>query len=178
MNIQNLLPILDYLKYRFGRFAVITVLGLALAVGLNVAFASPVLAQNGAEDASPTITTDEPAVEAEEAPPNTEVENSIHQGVQCGVNLTFGEDENCEEDNNADEKIGSTLGTILNAFSVIAGVATIIMVIYAGFRYIVSGGEEKGVMGAKKTMIYAIVGVVLVILAQTIVNFVLNRLTE
>ena len=85
--------------------------------------------------------------------------------------------EDCENEE-ADQKVVGTIKTIINLFSIAAGVATVIMIIYAGFRYIVSGGDEKGVKGAKNTVIYALVGVVLVALVQAIVVFILNRLLE
>jgi len=50
----------------------------------------------------------------------------------------------------------------------------VIMIIVGGFRYITSGGESGNVSGAKNTLIYAIVGLVIVALAQIIVHYVLN----
>jgi hypothetical protein len=51
------------------------------------------------------------------------------------------------------------------------------MVIIGGFRYIVSNGDSNGVSGAKNTILYAIVGLVIVLFAQVIVRFVLTRVT-
>ncbi len=63
---------------------------------------------------------------------------------------------------------------IVNIFSVIVGVAAVIMIIVGGFRYITSGGDSSNVSGAKNTLIYAIVGLVIVALAQFIVRYVLS----
>jgi hypothetical protein len=63
---------------------------------------------------------------------------------------------------------------IINIISVIAGFAAVIMIVVAGLRYITSGGDASKVAGAKSAIVYAIVGLVVVALAQVIVKFVLN----
>jgi uncharacterized membrane protein len=64
---------------------------------------------------------------------------------------------------------------IVNLLSAIVGVLAVIMIIYAGFRYVTSGGSDEAVKGAKNTIIYAIVGLVVVALSQVIVHFALSR---
>jgi hypothetical protein len=64
---------------------------------------------------------------------------------------------------------------IINIFSWIVGVVSVIMIIYGGFRYITSGGDSNSVTSAKNTILYAIIGLVIVALAQVIVNFVLDK---
>ena len=63
---------------------------------------------------------------------------------------------------------------IVNIFSVIVGIIAVIMIIFGGFKYITSGGDSGNVSGAKNTLIYAIVGLIIVALAQFIVHFVLK----
>jgi len=63
---------------------------------------------------------------------------------------------------------------VVNIFSVIVGIIAVIMIIFGGFKYITSGGDSGNVSGAKNTLIYAIVGLIIVALAQFIVRFVLN----
>lgn len=64
---------------------------------------------------------------------------------------------------------------IVNIFSVIVGLIAVIMIIFGGFRYITSGGDSTKVNSAKNTILYAIVGLIIVALAQVIVKFVLNK---
>ncbi len=52
---------------------------------------------------------------------------------------------------------------------------SVFMLIFGGLKYITSGGESSGITGAKNTILYAIIGLVVVGLAQIIVQFVLNR---
>lgn len=73
--------------------------------------------------------------------------------------------------------LNKTLTLALNMFSIVIGVIAVIMVIVAGIKYITSQGESAHVAGAKDTLIYAIVGLVIVAMAQVIVHFVLGRTT-
>lgn len=76
------------------------------------------------------------------------------------------------KDNDAITKL---LQTVVNILSVVVGIIAVIMIVVAGFRYITSGGESSKVSGAKNAIIYALVGLIIVALAQIIVHFVINR---
>ena len=67
---------------------------------------------------------------------------------------------------------------IVKYFSIIVGAISVIMIIYGGFRYITSGGDSGRVGNAKNTLIYAIVGLIIVAIAQIIVQFVINTAGE
>lgn len=75
-------------------------------------------------------------------------------------------------------KITVIVNQVVNIFSWIVGVVSVIMIIYGGFRYITSGGDSNGVTAAKNTILYAIIGLVIVALAQVIVKFVLQKSGE
>jgi hypothetical protein len=53
----------------------------------------------------------------------------------------------------------------------------VVMIIIGGLKYITSGGDSGNVTGAKNTILYAIIGLVIVALAQFIVRFVLSKTT-
>ena len=76
-----------------------------------------------------------------------------------------------------ESKLNSLVATIVNLFSVVVGVVAVLMIIVGGFRYITSGGDTSNVTGAKNTILYAIVGLVIVALSQFIVKFVLAKAT-
>lgn len=69
------------------------------------------------------------------------------------------------------------LARIINIISVIVGVVAVIMIIVGGFRYIVSGGKQESVTTAKNTILYGLIGLIIVALAQVIVRFVLKETT-
>jgi len=68
--------------------------------------------------------------------------------------------------------------TVTNAALFLIGAISVLMLIYGGIRYTVSGGDTKQVTDAKNTILYAVVGIVVAIMAYAIVNFVIGRLTS
>lgn len=67
------------------------------------------------------------------------------------------------------QKISDTLIFIIAAISVI-------MLIIGGLRYVISQGDKTHVESAKNTILYAIIGLVVAILAYGIVHFVLQSI--
>lgn len=80
------------------------------------------------------------------------------------------------------DQAGSLFGTdgifkkIVDTALFLVGAISVVMLIYGGIRYTVSGGDSTAVGNAKNTILYAIVGVVISLLAYSIVNFVIGRL--
>lgn len=81
--------------------------------------------------------------------------------------------ESCKE--SSDGSFGFLAQRIINIFSLVVGVVSVIMIIVGGFRYIISGGDSSSVQGAKNTILYAIVGLIIVVFAQVIIRFVLTN---
>lgn len=104
--------------------------------------------------------------------------DNIQSGICAGTNLNTTQTSGCSVDSaQANQKINSILTTVINIFSFIVGVVAVIMIVVGGLRYITSGGESSNVSSAKNTIIYAIVGLVIVALSQIIVHFVLGKVT-
>lgn len=93
-------------------------------------------------------------------------------GIQGGADSARGQDQTTE-------LFGQTgiFRTITNVLLFILGAISVIMIIIGGLRYVVSGGNATAVTAAKNTILYAIVGVIVALLAYAIVNFVLNSFT-
>lgn len=68
--------------------------------------------------------------------------------------------------------VTTAVHTAIEILSMVAGIAAVVMVIIAGFRYTTSGGDSGRVASAKSTLIYALVGIAIAVLAQVIVHFV------
>jgi hypothetical protein len=98
--------------------------------------------------------------------------NSIASGANLGGTATVSCNGSTGVSSNA---IANDAKKIVTLFSIIVGAVSVIMIIYGGFRYITSGGDSGRVGNAKNTLIYAIVGLVIVALAQLIVHFVLQQ---
>lgn len=63
----------------------------------------------------------------------------------------------------------------LNLVYFVAGVIAVLVIIFAGFMYVTSGGDAAAVAKAKNALLYAIVGLVVVALAFVITQFVIGR---
>ena len=63
---------------------------------------------------------------------------------------------------------------IVNVLLFIIAAIAVIMLIIGGIRYVVSGGDQSAVTAAKNTILYAIIGIIVAILAYAAVNFVLD----
>lgn len=69
-----------------------------------------------------------------------------------------------------------SLSSMLNAVYFVAGIVAVIVIIIAGINYAASGGDASKVSKAKNMLIYSIVGIVVVMSAFVITNFVIGRL--
>jgi hypothetical protein len=58
----------------------------------------------------------------------------------------------------------------------LVGAVAVIMLIVGGLLYVTSNGDSKRVEGAKNTILYAIVGIVVAVLAFAAVNFIISHL--
>lgn len=71
---------------------------------------------------------------------------------------------------------GGIFQVVTNILLFIVGAIAVIMLIIGGIRYVVSGGDQAAVTAAKNTILYAIVGIIVAILAYAAVNFVTSSL--
>jgi hypothetical protein len=104
---------------------------------------------------------------------NVNIGNCLSQGG----GLTTGNGNTCTpgDDAGGAQKIQDIVTLIVNIFSVVVGIVAVIMIVVGGFKYITSGGDSGNITSAKNTIVYAIIGLVIVALAQFIVKFVLNK---
>lgn len=70
-----------------------------------------------------------------------------------------------------DAQLASILGTVYTW----AGIIAVIIIVIAGFMYVTSSGDASKVKRAKDAILYAVIGLVVVILAFVITQFVLGR---
>lgn len=101
---------------------------------------------------------------------------NIYNSLCTGTNLDLTQSNtDCGTSSASNDNLQSLLTKIINIFSVVVGVIAVVMIIVGGLRYITSGGDTGRVGAAKTTIIYALVGLVVVALAQLIVHFVLSQ---
>jgi hypothetical protein len=86
--------------------------------------------------------------------------------IQSGVNQSGG---------TGQASLGASVKTIVNILLYILGAIAVVMIVVGGIRYTTSGGDSSAITGAKNTILYSVIGLVVAILAYSIVNFVLSQ---
>lgn len=76
--------------------------------------------------------------------------------------------------NNLPNKDGFNLTPILNAVYVVAGLVAVIYIVVAGIQYVTSNGNPEKAKKALHTIIYALCGLVIVLIAAALTNLVFN----
>lgn len=103
--------------------------------------------------------------------------SAFDQGLQAGANSAQGTDQtgnaaclfggdNCEGE--------GIFKTVTNVLLFIIGAIAVIMLVIGGIRYTTSNGQSDQVTAAKNTILYAVVGIIVAILAYAVVNFVID----
>jgi len=96
------------------------------------------------------------------------------EAIACGTKNASAD---CSDISTATNKANTALQNGINLASLVGGILAVIFVIVGGYRYITSGGASDKVTNAKNTILYALIGLVIIALAQVLVKFVLNQAT-
>jgi hypothetical protein len=116
------------------------------------------------------------AVSADVTNCNGGIANSVATGAAGAAGQgTNGNAVDCTATGVDNTSISALAKKVVTIISIVVGAVSVIMIIYGGFRYITSGGDSGRVGSAKNTLIYALVGLLIVALAQLLVHFVLNQ---
>lgn len=74
-----------------------------------------------------------------------------------------------------EKSVSDVVKLVVNILSTIVAVAAVIVIVFAGLRYVIAMGDSSKIASAKDTILFAIVGLVIAAMAQVIVRFVLNK---
>jgi magnesium-transporting ATPase (P-type) len=88
------------------------------------------------------------------------------KSIQEGVNGIGG--------NESQPELEDGIKDIVNVLLFILGAIAVIMIIIGGIRYTTSNGDASNIKAAKDTILYAVIGLIVAILAYAIVNFVVG----
>lgn len=84
--------------------------------------------------------------------------------------------EQCDPAATGAGSLGTFINNIINMLLFIIGAVAVIMIIIGGIRYVTSNGDSAQTTSAKNTVLYAVVGLVVALMAFAIVNFVLRAI--
>ena len=68
------------------------------------------------------------------------------------------------------------IARIINTVLGLLGIITVSIMVYAGYVWMTSGGSEERIAFAKKTLINATIGLIIILSAMSIVSFIINAL--
>ena len=92
------------------------------------------------------------------------------------IAAAVGELKNQAQTVEGDRSLPTIVGGVLSAVFVVLGVLAVIFIIIGGINYTVSQGDPSKVKKAKNTILYAIVGLIIALMAFAITNFAMNAL--
>lgn len=108
------------------------------------------------------------------------VQQEINNGLCSGSNLQIPSGSgtgSCSGVSGASNSIEKFVHHIVNILSAVIGVVAVIMIMVGGFRYVTSGGSDSSVTSAKNTILYAIIGLIIVALSQVLVHFTIKNIS-
>ena len=88
---------------------------------------------------------------------------SVSALSECNVEKTEGE-----------KSLMSNVSMLINVFASVMGFLAVGMIIYGGFMLLTAQGDPARIKRGKDVVLYSVIGLILVVLAYAIVNFVMN----
>ncbi len=98
-------------------------------------------------------------------------------GLLASVDNPFGIDTRIKTDAASEDDLQTSVIKIINYLFLFLGLALLVIIIYSGVKIIFSDGDEEAVTGARTTIMYAILGVAVIVLSYTLVDFIANVAT-
>jgi Type IV secretion system pilin len=96
------------------------------------------------------------------------------EAIQCGSSSSSG----IPVSNQPDQSLTDTLKTTINYLSLAIGAVAVIMILVGGFRYVTSSGNQEAISAARKTITYALIGLIIAAVSQLLVHFVLSNTND
>lgn len=104
-------------------------------------------------------------------------ENPFNKACGGGVNVDSSTIcRNQVQVNNPITGAGSIFEKVINLVTIVTGIVAVFVIIISGIRFATSSGDSNSVNQAKNTILYTVIGLVVLLLARSIIIFVLNRL--
>ncbi len=92
--------------------------------------------------------------------------------VKSGVTAIGG-----NESGNRSGDVTKVIQDVINILLFLVGLIAVLMIVISGFRFVTSNGDANTVSSAKNSIIYAVIGLVIAVMAYAIVNFVLVNIS-
>lgn len=77
---------------------------------------------------------------------------------------------------NEGTQVAVVIKNVIGILSFLVGLVAVLMIVIAGFRFVTSNGDAATAKSARETIIYAVIGIIITVMAYAIVNFVIDNL--
>lgn len=104
---------------------------------------------------------------------SNDIETACAQDASSPMCAGYTEGKNSATNDNPVQK---TIGTAINLFAFFGGAIAVFYVIFGGFKYVTSAGNAEKASSGRQTIFYALIGLVLIVVAQQLVLFVISKL--
>ena len=94
----------------------------------------------------------------------------------CGIDANKSSDICKDYIKSTDNQVGLLIARVLKTMLFIIGALSVVMIVYAGFNFVTSAGDSGKVIKAKGVILYAVIGLVVSLLAYAIVSFVTSSI--
>jgi hypothetical protein len=101
---------------------------------------------------------------------------NVKDSVCNGLNSSI--EDGCDDGETNLNSVWDWIGTITGWLLTAVGVVCVIFIIIGGVKYSTSGGDADKVKSAKNTLLYALIGLGVALLAGVITSLVTNILTD
>ena len=68
------------------------------------------------------------------------------------------------------------INSIINLAMTLSALVTVISLVTSGFKFMLSGGDEDKIKDTQRSLVFSILGLILVFLAPTVIEFVLSNI--
>jgi hypothetical protein len=76
------------------------------------------------------------------------------------------------------QDVRTTIGSVIRAFMGLLGIVAVLLILYGGFKWMTAGGNEEQVGEAKKIIISGIIGLIIILSAYAIANFIVGAIIQ
>ena len=77
--------------------------------------------------------------------------------------------------NTGGNNLNQSIRIVVNMLLFLLGAISVIVIVIAGIKYVTSDGDASKIKSAKDTILYAVVGLIIALLAFAIVNWVISQ---
>lgn len=94
-------------------------------------------------------------------------------GAELGDNLPF-----ANSTDPADKNISVLVGNVIKTLLSVLGLIFVLLIIYGGLRWMLARGDSGAIEEARNTMVHALIGLIIILSAYTITNFVIDQVSK